>query len=162
MTTRGKKRRVETAQYRPFCGEFSMSKASLTKIAVVGMGYVGIPVAALLADQKGMDVTGIQRRSQRSGWKIDTLNAGESPFEGDEPGLAGLIGKVVKKGRFRVTEDFSAIKDMNIVLIDVQTPTDGADHKPRYLSLKEVSRQVGSYMKKKTLVIIESTVAPGT
>jgi UDP-N-acetyl-D-mannosaminuronic acid dehydrogenase len=139
-----------------------MSKGSLTKIAVVGMGYVGIPVAALLADQKGVDVTGIQRRSQRSGWKIDALNAGKSPFEGDEPGLAGLIGKVVKKGRFRVTDDFSVIKDMNIILIDVQTPTDGVDHKPRYLSLKEVSRHVGSYMKKKALVVIESTVAPGT
>ena len=139
-----------------------MGRAALTKISVIGMGYVGIPVAALLADQKGVDVTGIQRRSQRSGWKIEVLNAGKSPFEGTEPGLDDLIRRVVQKGSFRVTEDFAVIKDMDIVLIDVQTPTDGADHKPRYLSLKEVSRQVGTYMKKGTLVVIESTVAPGT
>jgi UDP-N-acetyl-D-mannosaminuronic acid dehydrogenase len=126
------------------------------------MGYVGIPVAALLADQKGLDVTGIQRRSQRSGWKIDVLNGGRSPFEGDEPGLDELISRVVQKGSFRVTDDFSVIENMDMVLIDVQTPTDGAGHKPRYLSLKEVSRQVGTYMKKGTLVVIESTVAPGT
>ena len=139
-----------------------MARAGMTKIAVIGMGYVGVPVAALLADQKGFDVTGIQRRSQRSGWKIEVLNAGKSPFEGDEPGLDALIKRVVKKGRFRVTDDFSVIRDMDIVLIDVQTPTDGADHKPRYLSLKEVSRYVGSFIKRRTLVVIESTVAPGT
>ena len=139
-----------------------MGRAALTKISVIGMGYVGVPVAALLADQKGVDVTGIQRRSQRSGWKIELLNAGKCAFEGTEPGLDDLVRRVVQKGSFRVTEDFAVIKDMDIVLIDVQTPTDGADHKPRYLSLKEVSRQVGTYMKKGTLVVIESTVAPGT
>ena len=41
------------------------------KILVVGMGYVGIPAAALLADADGYNVVGIQRRSKRSGWKID-------------------------------------------------------------------------------------------
>ena len=132
------------------------------KIAVVGMGYVGIPAAALLADVPGFDVTGIQRRSQRSGWKIEVLNSGRSPIEGDEPGLEELIARVVNKGTFRVTNDFSVLKGMETILIDVQTPTDSADHTPSYLSLKEVSRLVGEHMKKGALVIIESTVAPGT
>jgi UDP-N-acetyl-D-mannosaminuronic acid dehydrogenase len=139
-----------------------MGRSALTKISVIGMGYVGIPVAALLADQKGVDVTGIQRRSQRSGWKIDVLNAGKSPFEGNEPRIDDLIRRIVERGSFRVTDDFSVIEEMDIVLIDVQTPTDGKDHKPTYLSLKEVSREVGTYLKKRTLVVIESTVAPGT
>ena len=132
------------------------------RIAVVGMGYVGIPAAALLADVPGFDVTGIQRRSQRSGWKIDVLNAGRSPIEGDEPGLDELIAKVVQKGTFRVTDDFTVLREMDAILIDVQTPTDNADHTPSYLSLKEVSRRVGEHLKKGSLVVIESTVAPGT
>jgi UDP-N-acetyl-D-mannosaminuronic acid dehydrogenase len=132
------------------------------KIAVIGMGYVGIPCAALLADVEGNDVTGIQRRSPRSGWKIDAINAGKSPIEGDEPGLDELIAKVVKKGTFRVTDDFSVLKEMEVILIDVQTPTDAAGHEPQYLSLKEVAREIGTYMKKGVLVITESTVAPGT
>jgi len=132
------------------------------RIAVVGMGYVGIPAAALLADVPGFDVTGVQRQSQRSGWKIEVLNSGRSPIEGDEPGLEELIARVVKKRTFRVTDDFSAVRDKDTILIDVQTPADSADHTPSYLSLKEVSRRVGQYMKKGVLIIIESTVAPGT
>jgi UDP-N-acetyl-D-mannosaminuronic acid dehydrogenase len=134
----------------------------VTKIAVIGMGYVGIPAAALLAEVPGYEVVGIQRRSKRSGWKIEVLNSGRSPFEGHEPGLQELIARVVKKGTFQVTDDYSVIGEMDIILIDVQTPTDGPDHQPLYESLKEVSRQVGRNMKKDVLVITESTVAPGT
>lgn len=131
------------------------------KMGVIGMGYVGIPAAALFADS-GFDVTGIQRSSKRSGWKIDVLNSGKSPIEGDEPGLDDLIHRVVKeKKTFRVTDNAKIIKDMDIVLIDVQTPTD-ENHRPQYESLKEVSHNVGKYIKKGTLIIIESTVAPGT
>ncbi|MCK4614207.1 MAG: nucleotide sugar dehydrogenase [Thermoplasmata archaeon] len=132
------------------------------KIAVIGMGYVGIPAAALLADVEGLDVTGVQRRSKRSGWKIEVLNSGKSPIEGYEPGLEELIHRVVvEKKSFRVTDDISIVRDMDTILIDVQTPTD-EDKTPHYFSLKEVSASIGKYMKPGTLVIIESTVAPGT
>ena len=52
------------------------------------MGYVGIPAAVLFADVPGFEVVGVQRRSARSGWKIDLLNAGGSPFPDNEPGIA--------------------------------------------------------------------------
>ncbi len=133
----------------------------VTKITVIGMGYVGIPCAALLADVPGFLVTGLQRRSKRSGWKIEHLNAGKSPFEGDEPGLDELVAKVVGKGCFKVTDDVDVLKDSDVILIDVQTPTD-ENHVPQYASLKEVSKQIGERMKKGTLVVVESTVAPGT
>lgn len=133
------------------------------KIVVVGMGYVGIPVAALLADVPGYTVTGVQRKSKRSGWKIDKLNAGESPIEGDEPGLSELIARVVKAGRFMVTDDVEVYRDADVILIDVQTPTDES-HVPRYESLKHVCHDIGERLSKnkKTLIVIESTVAPGT
>ena len=131
------------------------------KIAVVGMGYVGIPAAALFADVEGFTVVGIQRRSKRSGWKIDWLNQGKNPIGGDEPGLSELIERVVKKGTFRVTENFSEVKDVDTILIDVQTPTDEKGV-PHYDSLKEVSTIIGKHLKKGQMVVIESTVAPGT
>ena len=132
-----------------------------TNIVVIGMGYVGIPMAALLADVDDFDVTGIQRRSQRSGWKIDWLNSGKNPFEGDEPGLDELIARVVKNNKFHVTDNYEACDNADYILIDVQTPVD--DHKiPRYESLKDVSKLVTPHLGKGVTVIIESTVAPGT
>ena len=131
-------------------------------IVVIGMGYVGIPCAVLLADVPGLNVIGVQRRSERSGWKIECLNSGQSPFEGDEPGLAELIARVaLEKKTFRVTDDYAVCSEADVILIDVQTPTDG-DHVPHYDSLREVSAQAGRHLRPGTLVIIESTVAPGT
>jgi UDP-N-acetyl-D-mannosaminuronic acid dehydrogenase len=132
-----------------------------TKIIVIGMGYVGIPCAALLADVDGYSVTGLQRRSKRSGWKIDVLNSGNSPFKGKEPGLQELIARVVEKGTFRVTDEIDVLRDADIILIDVQTPTD-TQHMPLYKSLREVSENIGERMKKGAMVVVESTVAPGT
>lgn len=132
-----------------------------TNITVIGMGYVGIPMAALLADVDGFYVTGIQRRSQRSGWKIDCLNSGKNCFEGDEPGLDELIERVVKNEKFHVIDNYEKLSEAEYILIDVQTPVD--DHKvPRYESLKDVSKLIAPKIKKGVTVIIESTVAPGT
>ncbi len=131
------------------------------EIVVIGMGYVGIPTAAMLANVEGFNVIGVQRRSKRSGWKIDYLNAGKCPIKGNEPGLAELIKKEVKKGSFKVTDNMSVCKKADVILIDVQTPVD-ENHVPQYSSLKEVSQAVGRYMKKGAMIIIESTVAPGT
>ena len=90
------------------------------------------------------------------------MNSGECPFEGDEPGLAELIHRVaVEKRTFRVTDDYAACAEADVILIDVQTPTD-AEHVPHYESLRAVSAEAGRRLQPGALVIIESTVAPGT
>jgi UDP-N-acetyl-D-mannosaminuronic acid dehydrogenase len=138
------------------------SSPAPVRIAVIGMGYVGIPCAALFADVPGFRVSGVQRRSPRSGWKIDCLNGGQSPFGGDEPGLAELLRRVVlEKRTFHVTDDIAACRGADAILIDVQTPVD-SNHVPRYESLRQVTADVGRQMKRGTLVVLESTVAPGT
>jgi len=124
------------------------------------MGYVGIPAAVLFADA-GYSVIGIQRSSKRSGWKIDRLNEGRCPIGGKEPELPELLEKVVSNQKFHVTEDISAVKEADFILIDVQTPTD-EKHIPQYESLKEVCHQIGKYLTPRKIVVIESTVAPGT
>ena len=132
-----------------------------TNVAVIGMGYVGIPIAALLADTGIFKVTGIQRRSKRSEWKIDYLNQGKCPIK-NEPELPEIISRVVnEKETLSVTDNISVIKEMDYVLIDVQTPTD-ENNIPQYKSLREVCHQAGEYLTKGTTIIIESTCAPGT
>lgn len=138
-----------------------MNSDNKTEIVVIGMGYVGIPMAALLADVPNFFVTGIQRRSKRSGWKIEWLNSGKNPFEGDEPGLDELIARVVKNKKFKVTPEYNVCDTADYILIDVQTPVD-KERIPRYESLKEVSKKASKHLQEGTTVIIESTVAPGT
>jgi UDP-N-acetyl-D-mannosaminuronic acid dehydrogenase len=130
-------------------------------ITVVGMGYVGIPVAALFADVPDLFVTGIQRRTSRSGWKIDHLNQGLNPIGGDEPGLDELVKRVVTHGKLHVTDNRSSYKTADAILITVQTPVD-QDHNPRYESLTEVLHDIGQNLKPGALISLESTVAPGT
>jgi UDP-N-acetyl-D-mannosaminuronic acid dehydrogenase len=126
------------------------------------MGYVGSPCAALFADVPGFRVTGVQRRSPRSAWKIDCLNSGKSPFAGDEPGLAELIRRVVlEKHTFQVSDDIAVCRDADVILIDVQTPVD-CNKVPQYEDLRAVAAAAGRHMRKGTLVVIESTVSPGT
>jgi UDP-N-acetyl-D-mannosaminuronic acid dehydrogenase len=131
-------------------------------LVVIGMGYVGIPAAALFADAPGFRVIGIQRRSARSGWKIDLLNAGRSPFPENEPDIAELIRRVVENGTLSVSDAYDAVAQADAILIDVQTPVEAGDHAPRYESMREAAGTVGCLMKKGALVCIESTVAPGT
>jgi UDP-N-acetyl-D-mannosaminuronic acid dehydrogenase len=133
-----------------------------TNIVVIGMGYVGIPMAAILADVEDFFVTGIQRRSQRSGWKIEWLNSGKNPFEGEEPGLDELLSRVIKNKKFHVTDNYDACNNADFILIDVQTPVEIEDKIPRYESLIEVSEKISKHMRKGVTIIIESTVAPGT
>jgi UDP-N-acetyl-D-mannosaminuronic acid dehydrogenase len=132
------------------------------KLVVIGMGYVGIPAAALFADIDGFQVTGIQRRSARSGWKIDFLNEGRSPFPDNEPDMGSLLQRVHGRKSFRVTDSWEAVGEADAVLIDVQTPVESADHEPRYESLREVVKEVGARVREGALVCVESTVAPGT
>lgn len=131
------------------------------RVVVVGMGYVGIPCAAVFADVEGFEVIGVQRRSKRSGWKIDYINSGKCPITGREPKLADLVSRVVKGGKLKVTDDISVCKDADAIVIDVQSPVDESKE-PRLDSLESVAKSIGKYLQKGILVVVESTVPPGT
>lgn len=139
-------------------------KGPIKKIGVVGMGYVGIPAAVLFADAPGFEsVLGFQRASPSSGYKIDMLNRGESPLKGEEPGLEDLLGKVVGTGKFRCTSDFGEVAGCDAVTLAIQTPfADPKDLIPDFSALTEGLREVGRHLSEGTLVVLESTVTPGT
>lgn len=140
------------------------ARGSIKKIGVAGMGYVGIPAAVLFADAPEFEsVLGFQRDSPSSGYKVDMLNRGESPLKGEEPGLEELLGKVVDAGKFRCTSDFSEVMGCDAVTLAIQTPfKDPKDLIPEFSALTEGLRQVGRHLSEGTLVVLESTVTPGT
>jgi len=139
-------------------------KGPIKKIGVIGMGYVGIPAAALFADSDKFDlVLGFQRDSPSSGHKIEMINNGESPLKGEEPGLEELLKRVVNSGKFQCTADFSRIAELDAVTLAIQTPfANPKALEPDFGALKEGIRNVGRYLKPGMLVVLESTITPGT
>ena len=139
-------------------------RGPIKKIGVIGMGYVGIPAAALFADSPVFDkVYGFQRDSPSSGYKIAMLNRGESPLRGEEPGLEDLLKKIVAAGKFQCTSDFSKIAELDVVTLSIQTPfLNKEDLLPDFSALMDGIRHVGKYLKPGMLVVLESTITPGT
>ena len=143
-------------------GKILREKGQIRKVGVIGMGYVGIPSAVLFAEKFDF-VWGFQRASQSSGYKIEMLNNGISPLKGEEPGLEELIKKVRSQGKFESTSDFSKIKDVDAVTLAIQTPfKDKGELEPDFGALEEGIRQIGKYLNEGILVVLESTITPGT
>ena len=125
-------------------------------VGVIGLGYVGLPAACMVA-AAGFNVRGVDIDAGR----IEIINSGHSPIEGDEPGLADLISQVVASQHLRTGTAYADLASADIVLICVDTPVD-ADHRPRFGALKSACAQLGPVLKDGALVIVESTIAPGT
>lgn len=124
---------------------------------VVGLGYVGLPVACLLAST-GLRVVGVDLKAER----VAQINAGKSPILGDEPGLEDLLREQVAGGRLQATTDYGELSAADVVLVSVETPVDETDHRPRYHSLARVCENLGAVLAPDALVIVESTISPGT
>jgi len=139
-------------------------RGPIRKIGVIGMGYVGIPAAALFADSPVFErVLGFQRDSPSSGYKIAMLNRGESPLKGEEPGLEELLQKVTAAGKFACTSDFSRIRELDAVTLSIQTPfLNKEDLLPDFSALMDGIRHVGKNLTPGMLVVLESTITPGT
>lgn len=125
-------------------------------LGVIGLGYVGLPVACEFA-RAGFQVIGLDIKSER----VDKINAGINPIEGVEPGLAELLLEVTSSGRLVATTEYSRLHIVDVVTINVETPVD-EEHKPRYEALRAACNSLGQVLKPGALVIIESTVTPGT
>ena len=128
------------------------------------MGYVGIPAAVLFAHAPGIErVLGFQRDSPSSGYKIEMLNRGESPLKGEEPDLEPLLAEAVRERRFACTPDFSRAAECDAVTLAIQTPfADPKDLLPDFGPLFDGVRRIGEHLTPGTLVVLESTITPGT
>jgi UDP-N-acetyl-D-mannosaminuronic acid dehydrogenase len=104
--------------------------------------------------------------------KVATINAGGCPIEGKEPGLAELVSEMVTAGRLEATTDYSVCRGADVILIAVETPIDSVNQ-PRYTALRSALRSLEPYLPPARgseasdpatprLVIVESTIAPGT
>lgn len=126
-------------------------------VCIVGLGYVGTPLAAKLATV-GFRVLGLDRDAR----KVRAIQKGRSPIGGREPRLGDLVRRAVKSGRLTASRDPSVVGEADLVIICVATPFDAGRNKPDYRSLLAAVRAVGKNLRRGAVVAIESTLAPGT
>lgn len=123
------------------------------KIAIVGLGYVGLPLS-LQFSKSGVTVLGLDIDGQ----KIDALNAGTSYIR-HIPGK--VVRHQVRSGRFSATTDFSRIREVEAVIICVPTPLN-KNREPDISYILDTGRAIAPHLAKGTTVVLESTTYPGT
>jgi UDP-N-acetyl-D-glucosamine/UDP-N-acetyl-D-galactosamine dehydrogenase len=121
----------------------------MRKIAVVGLGYVGLPVAVAFA----------QRSSEVVGYDVDRTRIAELRDGIDR--TYEVDGALLRNPSLKLTDDVSEIAASDFFIITVPTPIDDA-RKPDLGAMFSASRAVGSVLKKQDIVVYESTVYPGT
>ncbi len=123
------------------------------KIGILGMGYVGMPLAVVFAEA-GFNVLGIDP-DQR---KVDTFNKGISYIQ-DVP--TETVARLHTAGNLNMTADFAALKDMDAVSICVPTPLRQTGD-PDMSFILSATEQLAKYVHKGMVIVLESTTYPGT
>lgn len=126
------------------------------KIAVIGLGKIGLPLAAQFAD-KGHEVVGVDINAKT----VDTINAGNEPFPG-EAHLAEYLARLVSSGHVRATTDYAdAIPGADTVVVVVPLFVDD-DGKPDFDWMDIATKDLAANLTPGTLVIYETTLPVGT
>ena len=123
------------------------------KVGVVGLGYVGLPLAVEKANA-GYETIGFDVQEN----KVDMVNRGEN-YIGDV--VDAKLKQLVEEGKLRATTDFSFIKDVDTVCICVPTPLD-LYKQPDLSYVINSTKAVAEYIHRGMIVILESTTYPGT
>ncbi len=145
-------------------------------VVVMGLGFVGAVMAGVIADsvdrktgKPGKFVIGMQRPSTRSFWKIGYLNQGIPPVESEDPEVAPLIARCVsEKKTLMATYTYDALALADAVVVDVQcdynkeTLGDCRQGSADIAALEDSLRVIGKKIRPDCLVLIETTVPPGT
>jgi UDP-N-acetyl-D-glucosamine dehydrogenase len=127
-------------------------KAREARIGIVGMGYVGLPLALLFSEER-FAITGFDIDA----FKVKTLNAGGSYIVRITPEEI----QVAQKNGFQATADYSLIAQMDAVIICVPTPLD-EHHEPDLSFITGTVKAMAPYLRQGQLIILESTTYPGT
>lgn len=123
------------------------------KIAVIGLGYVGLPLAMVFADA-GVDVVGVEAEASRCA----QVNAGESYIQDV---TNADLARVVAAGRLLATPDYAATEDCDADIICLPTPLN-ANREPDLSIVTAAAAQLAPHLRAGQLVTLESTTYPGT
>ncbi len=167
-----KKTREEIVRIKELCTQ--QRSAGKEVVVVQGLGFVGAVMAAVIADcelngRSPYFTIGVNLPSKRSYWKIPTITRGESPFNVEDPELREIFQRTVQeKNNFTATWIPEAYSEADIILVDINLDAikpEIGNAEAGYVELsnfKKAIRDIGNRMQPHALLLIESTVPPGT
>jgi len=139
-------------------------------VCIQGLGFVGAAMAtavALAKDEDGktkFNVIGVDLPNVVGQHRVDSINNGKFPFNTSDNKLVAAVQKISKQGNLRATTDQSVFSEANIIVVDIHLDIPYLDDKPllKFDEFKSAICAIGNHIKPDTLVLVETTVPPGT
>lgn len=155
-----------------FLNDFILKNKQKKFIAVQGLGFVGTAMSLVVANNDGADyaVIGVDQKTKNSYWKIAEINQGILPINSSDPLVGEYFENTKKNANFYATFDEKAYSVADVIIVDINL--DVTKNKDEYNNLKSFDvplesfkkaiESIGNHCKPDALILIETTVPPGT
>lgn len=145
------------------------TKDGMKTVCIQGLGFVGSAMAivvALARDETGpkFNVIGIDLPNKYGRQRVDSINQGIFPFKTSDKDLSSSLAAVCKQGNLKATINPSIYSQADVIIVDINMDISYLDDQPQLdvHALKKAIQEIGYYVLPETLILIETTVPPGT
>ena len=147
------------------------SDNQIKNVCIQGLGFVGMAMSIAVADAKDnngvpyFNVIGVDLPNSIGLEKIEMVNNGQLPIVTNDPDLKAAFNRVIKKGNLRATSDPDVYQSADIVVVDIHLDVielEDGTHTASFAGFKKALQTFGAKVKPGTLVLVETTVPPGT
>lgn len=153
--------------------EFFLNHQQREVVAVQGLGFVGVAMALVVANSKSCSqyaVVGIDRATEDSYWKIGDINDGRCPIVSSDPAVGEYFERCQLEGNFIATFDETAYSQASIIIVDINLDVTKSISESGLLNdfdvplsgFEKAIRTIGRNCRSDALIIVETTVPPGT
>ena len=142
-------------------------KNKKNKVCIIGQGFVGLPMAIAVANSKNKNgsnnfkVLGIEKNNSRGEYLKEQINQGTLPINCADKKIYSMFNNAKKNNNYMVSTDISNINDSKIVVVSINFEINHKKKNPFFL-LKNFFKEIAKIISKNTLIIIETTLPPGT
>jgi len=152
--------------------EFVSENSDKPVIAIQGLGFVGAVMSLVCAnsDKKDYAVIGVDLLNEQNYWKIRSLNEGVFPLVAEDPKIEEFYSAVREKGNFYATYDAHAYSKANVIIVDINLDVAKKSSEEKNIEgydvdltgFKKAMESIGQNCKEDVLILVETTVPPGT
>ena len=137
------------------------------KVCIIGQGFVGLPMAIAVANSKNTkgkifyNVLGIEKNNSRGKFLKEQINEGNLPINCSDKKIYSMFNNTKNNNNYSISTDISQITESKIVIVSINFEINHKKKDPFYM-LRNFFKEIGKIISKNTLLIIETTLPPGT